>query len=311
MPFDHDNVVSAINASLFFDNNIFSDDYMNSLSSAHRDPGDGHMLISDSSPPSINIVNGRLEFGNKSPCIDIGRLARLESLRQDHLNDAERFYEIASNLSVGFGSRVRRLAQILSLPLTEESSFRIANQVQGIKEIWTTLENELTPASSADIGSFVKSMIDFSNQFPAWREFLEDSEVRRPPVALEVQALKQLATVIQHQPSNLIADDLKSAVQEASEAGENSSSARISYLQRLIHNTFFAAGHYIIERSKGAKTKFNDKIEKEIGEGLASGLVNLILVASTPLLALMMQLPAHFGWVGPALAAARLLSSRK
>jgi len=71
-----------------------------------------------------------------------------------------------------------------------------------------------------------------------------------------------------------------------------------------------AIGHFVVARAKGMGASFTKKLDQEIGETVASALVNLLLAASTPLLAFLLDLPAEFGWAGPVLAALRLSRSR-
>lgn len=234
----------------------------------------------------------------------------LEALLQDHLNDANRIRQLPSNLGERFYARLDVIIEILSEPLSETSLFRLANQQMALAHMRPSIAEMLDPRSAADIEAFSEALSLTVRQSSHWRQFLTAAEVTgRHPEA--ESALKAVSRIIAAQPDEVLRPLVKEIVSETAAVAEDSPSpVSERSLSTSVSNIFRAIGRYLKDRARGTSRSFNESLEKELGEGAAAALVNLIVAASTPLLVLTTQLPAEFAWIGPLLAAARTMRSR-
>lgn len=269
--------------------------------------------IIDASPvafaPTVAVVEGGLALSDDSRGGQNRAMARLDALRVDHAADATRLARVGHNLSGAFGARMGRVADLLSEPLNDARALRIANQALALASLKAKLDEELLPIDAADATAFINALGQFAKQLPAWREFLD--EAARSPFDERVEsALAGLGEAIEAVPE-LISPELAEALTEARLEPGTSNPARLAYLQGLLHNVFGAIGRYLLERRNGIAAEFNKKVDEGVGGGLAAGLGQLMVAASTPLLAMATAIPAQWWWVGPALAAARIATGRK
>lgn len=262
-------------------------------------------------PIIAEVVQGRLELAPPSRPQTRVAMGSLDELRKDHLADVERVLAVCSNVGPAFQGRFETLSILLRNELSDSSTLRIANQVTALDQMKDSIDELLSPQSSADVKSTISSLITFTRQFPVWREFLEEAIAtsRMSPKGLD--ALEKVAASIIAQNDSVISPDLRKAV------GETFSLERVTHhpavelsLVRAISNPFKAIGRYLIDRANGAGREFNKALEEELGSAMVAGLRNLVLAASTPLLVMASQLPAEFAWVGPLLALFRVAQGR-
>jgi len=269
--------------------------------------------IIDASPvafaPTVAVTENGLALSDDGGGEQHRAMKRMDALRVDHADDAARLARLGHNLGGAFGARMSRVADLLSEPLNDARALRIANQAQALASLKAKLNEELLPIDAADATAFIDALGQFAKQLPAWREFLHDAA--RSPYDERVEpALAGLGKAIETSPE-LVSPDLAEAVAEARLEPGVPDPARLAYLQGLLHNVFGAIGKYLLERHKGIAAAFNKKVDEAIGGGLAAGLGQLMVAASTPLLAMATAIPAQWWWVGPALAAARIAAGRK
>ncbi len=269
--------------------------------------------IIDTSPvafaPRVAVVDAGLVLSDDRRGGQDRAMARLDALRVDHADDATRLARLGHNLGGAFGARMGRVANLLSEPLNDARALRIANQAQALASLKVKLDEELLPIDAADATAFIDALGQFAKQLPAWREFL--NEAARSPFDERVEsALAGLGEAIQAAPQ-LVSPELAETIAEARLEPGASDPARLAYLQGLLHNVFGAIGRYLLERRNGIAAEFNKKVDEGVGGGLAAGLGQLMVAASTPLLAMATAIPAQWWWVGPALAAARIAVGRK
>ncbi|RZK37199.1 MAG: hypothetical protein EOO61_09305 [Hymenobacter sp.] len=312
---DHSNVQRMVETSL----NTAGDESINSLienysdkmpSTAITNGGVSYEELLSLAPieyaPTARVKQGKLRLAQQSLNLPIVTLDQLEVLRIDHLEEAKLSRIEAGNLSSGFNRRLSSVILLLSEPLTDDSSLRLANQVSALAAMRATIMEELTPISAVNFTSFIDQLVLYCNKFPSWRTFtaLESSSATTNEVS-------SIAATLLNNRNLVVSQDIQDALTEAVETSGDVNKSGQVYFEGLVHNVFSEAGRYILARAKGISSGFNEKLDKEIGEGLAVGLSNLLIAASTPLLALAVQLPATWAWAGPAIAAARVVLGRR
>lgn len=263
-------------------------------------------LVPVSNAPQARAIDGKVRLAERPVELPKAALGRLELLRSDHLAEALATQGEIGNLGGGFDRRLASIVRLLSDPMTNDSSLRLANQVHAIASMKPIIIEELTASTAAGLVAFIDQLVLYCGKFPSWQAFNASEDT-----IFDSSEISTLATTIQSEGSEVVGTDVQDALSEAIELGGDAATLERAYRDGFVHNVLSEAGRYLIARAKGASKGFNEKIEKEIGEGLAVGLSNLIIAASTPLLALAIQLPTHWAWAGPALAAARVIVGRK
>lgn len=256
--------------------------------------------------PTVKTEQGKVRLAEHPLELPSSTLGQLELLRLDHLDEAIAARSEVGNLGGGFDRRITAVVKLLSEPITNDSSLRLANQVHAMAAMKGLIVEELTSSTAASLVAFIDQLVLYCEKFPSWREFnaTEDG-------VSDGTEIQSLASAVAQSGTTVLAEDVQEAVAEAVVAGENAAPLERAYRDGMLHNVFSEAGRYLLARSKGIAKGFNEKIDKEIGEGLAIGLSNLLIAASTPLLALAVQLPAAWAWAGPALAAAKIVLGKK
>lgn len=256
--------------------------------------------------PRARISSGQLHLDDRPVALNDASLDRLELLRSDHLDEVRAVRAEVGNLGGGFDRRFSAITRLLSQPLSDDSSLRLANQVHAIASMKGIVTEELTPATAAGLIAVIDQLVLYCGKFPAWRAFnaFDGGTTTTPEV-------DELTTVLIGASSSIVADDVKEALVEAVDTAGSPAAAERAYLGGLVHNVLAEAGKYVLAHGKGIAKKFDEKIDEQVSDALASGLANLLIAASTPLLALAVQLPASWAWVGPAIAAAKIVMGRK
>lgn len=253
--------------------------------------------------PTAKVSGTVVEFVGRPPLTSTS-LDRLNVLRIDHAEDAERVATLGHNLGASFSSRMNKIAFLLSQPLSEESMLRVANQAQSLSEFTKSIDEEMLPVVAGDIKSVIFSLQQFSKQFPAWREFLaatENPSLDAPDTRHEIA---NLAQTLQNTPG-LLSNEVSDALVEASSDLLPDDNRSRGYLAGLVHNIYSAMGRYVMKRGAGIADNFHKKLDEEVGNALASGVTTALIVASTPLLALASAVPSEWAWVGPVIALLR------
>lgn len=262
-------------------------------------------------PVDAELVDGQLRLQVSPPPASKIELSTLNGLKEDHLRDMKRLLLKVSNLGPGFSARLETLVDLMSDDLTDQSAVRIGNQVSALDRMKGALDESLGDETASDVIAVIDSLTRFSQQFEIWREFLKEADAATELSSQERSALDAVATVMEQQSSEAISPELKDAIVELHTAQkEVPSLASNLALARAISNSLKAIARYFIARAKGAGTEFNKALEREIGEGLASGLTTVLVAASTPLLSLAVAMPAEFAWAGPILAIIRVASKK-
>jgi hypothetical protein len=256
--------------------------------------------------PKISAVNGKVHLAQEALSLPADVLRMLELLRSDHLEEAIAMQAEVGNLGPAFNRRVDAAIKLLSVPLTDDSSLRLANQVNAMNAMKAVIAEEMMASTAASLIGFIDQLLLYCSKFPAWRAFNE--EPAATPNAVDIATLVE---VIRDDVPRVVGQDVQDAIAEAVEVPLTESGMEQAYLNGLVHNVLSEAGRYLLARKDGAAKKFNEKMDEQIGEGLAVGLSNIFIAASTPLLALAVQLPSHWAWAGPAIAAARVIIGRK
>ena len=268
-------------------------------------------LQSQAGPVDANLVEGQLRLSEADRAD--ARIAPevLDALRLDHLRDVRRIIATASNIGPSFTSRLTELASLLEGTVTDQTALRLGNQVTALRAMKLAIDEMLGKDSAADVKAVIDALTNFCRQFPVWRTFLDEAQAMQALTTDQQRALEDVSRVIQAQPDEAVAQELKTAIAElqAVQAETPGPTSGLAFA-RAVGNPLRAIGRYIIARAKGAGDEFNEALDKKIGEGLASSVVTLIIAASTPLLSLAVQMPSEFAWVGPVLALLRVLQAK-
>jgi hypothetical protein len=269
-------------------------------------------LSTGPSPVESEFIGGQLRLAETTPLAEtLIPMAALEALKEDHSRDVLRVLTIASNVGPSFNARLEALSKLLEDELTEQSILRIGNQVEALRLMRAAVDEALGPQSAGDVKALIDALRKFTRQFRLWRQFSDEASTIATLSDDERGALRDVARALYAQPSEVVSEPLKEAIKETEAAQRDvpNPASDLAFAQ-AIASPFRAIGRYLVARAKGAGTQFNASLEKNIGEGLAGGVVTLLIAASTPLLALAVQMPSHFAWVGPILAALRVTLKR-
>lgn len=308
-PYEAATVRSAIAQAIFFDFPIGSrlpPPEQEQVPLARSRPELRRSLRANPAPVDAVVIKDQLRLAPGTAPHSLLDRGPLEALRSDFREDVERLLQLGTNIGPAFAVRLQRLRALLEEPLSEASALRLANQIEALAEFKIAVEEALNPSDAADVLATVAALRKFVRQFPIWRAFQrEAAEVQ--PLAPEIEdELRKISEIIEQQPDNLVAPELKNALAEVRETSEESGAAPAGFaFARGVSNVMKAVARYALDRLKGAGAEFNKSIDKELGGGLATTASNLLIGLGTPLVVLALHLPAEFSWVGPVIAILR------
>jgi CheY-like chemotaxis protein len=243
-----------------------------------------HLVSPRPSPVDAEVRAGQLRLRDDAKADTFTDASSLDALRRLHLATATRLCSslAGSNVGPGFNARLLSVRRILSRRLTRERSLQLAIQTRGLEGMMAAVSERLDDVTAADVGGFVSDLADTVRQFPNYREFLNEAQSFDAIPEATGEAASQLASLLENQPNEIVAPDLRSAIGEVREvAQEHSDAVSRLALIRTVGNAFRAIGRALNRRLRGVGRKAAETFDDIVGKALGRGLAYLVVGAAS------------------------------
>jgi len=313
-PFQISTVKAAIAQALFFDTTTLPPNEPAPVVPEDRQlrPISRELVRARLGPVNAKVVRRQIRLVDSTPAEPATSERRVEAVRRLHLATAKRLCDglKGSNVGPGFNARLEGARKLLSRRLSQEKGLQLAIQVRGLEGMLSAICERLDNVTAADVSMFISDLVDLLQQFPSYRQFMEEAQDAGPINEEGQKIAGQIAALLAQQPDEVLEPALKAAISSIRDAAQNQRE-RMSALAlvRTIGNTFRAVGRFINERIARVQSTATKAFDETTGKALGNSLAYLIV--GSPIAGLLTLLysiyPAEFAFVAQLLRAAKAL----